>query len=59
MGRLLRRMGSEEQGHGMIGYLLITGFFSILVFEPELLVAVVYRISDLLSLLVLQVESVF
>ena len=59
MGRMLQRLGDEEQGHGVLGYILITGFFSLLVFQPELLVAVVYRISDLLSLLVLQIEAAF
>jgi len=59
MGRILRRLADEEQGHGVLGYVLVTGFFSVLVIQPELLVAVVYRISDFLSLLVSQIEVIF
>ena len=43
----------------VLGYVLVTGFFSVLVIQPELLVAVVYRISDFLSLLVSQIEVIF
>ena len=59
MGRILHRLGDDEQGHGVLGYVLITGFFSVLVLQPELLVAVVYRISDFLSLLVSQIDVFF
>ena len=59
MGRLRRRFGKDEQGHAVLGYVLITGFFSVLVLQPELLVAVVYRISDLLSLFVSQIGVIF
>lgn len=59
MGLLLHQFGDDEQGHAVLGYVLITGFFSVLVLQPELLVAVVYRISDLLSLFVSQVDVIF
>ena len=59
MGRLRRRFEEDEQGHAVLGYVLITGFFSVLVLQPELLVAVVYRISDLLSLFVSQIGVIF
>ena len=59
MGRLLQRLGSDEQGHAVVGYMLITGVFSVLIFQPELAVVLVYQIADILSLLVSQIESVF
>jgi Flp pilus assembly pilin Flp len=59
MGRTLHRLGDDEQGHAVLGYVLVTGFFSVLVIQPELLVAVVYRISDFLSLLVSQIDVIF
>ena len=40
-------------------YALVTGVFSLLVFQPELLVAAVYRPSDLLNLLLSQLDVVF
>ena len=59
MSRLLHRLVAEERGNGVIGYVLITGFFSVLVFQPELVVAAVYRLGDLMSLFVSQLESLF
>ena len=37
----LDRLVHEEQGHAALGYFLVTGILSVLVFQPELAVAVV------------------
>ena len=50
----------EEDGNGVVGYIMVTGvLLSILVFQPELAVAFVYRLGDLLSLFGSQVEALF
>ena len=59
MSRLITRLVHEENGNGLLGYVLVTGFFGVLVFQPELIVAVVYRLGDLMSLFVSQLEAIF
>ena len=53
------RFIDEEDGNGILGYVLVTGVLSVLVFQPELAVAFVYRLGDLLSLFGSQVEALF
>ena len=55
----LDQLVHEEQGHAALGYFLVTGILSVLVFQPELAVAVVYRLGDLLALFASQVQSLF
>ena len=43
----------------MWAYALVTGFFSVLVFQPELVAAAVYRFADLLNLFLSQLGVVF
>jgi len=59
MGRHWSRLVEEEDGNGVLAYIFVTGVLSVLVFQPELAVAVVYRLGDLLSLFHSQVESLF
>jgi hypothetical protein len=49
----------EEDGHAVLGYALVTGLFSVLVFQPELAAAVVYQLADLFNLFLSQVQAVF
>lgn len=53
------RLVDEEEGNGVLGYLFVTGVLSVLVFQPELAVAFVYRLGDLLSLFGSQLGSLF
>ncbi len=53
------RLVDDEDGNGVLGYLLVTGVLSVLVFQPELAVAFVYRLGDLLSLFGSQLEALF
>ena len=53
------RLVDEEDGSGALDYLLVTGVLSVLVFQPELAVAFVYRLGDLLSLFGSQLEALF
>jgi hypothetical protein len=41
------RLVDEEDGSRALGYLLVTGVLSILVFQPEFAAAFVYRLGDL------------
>ena len=59
MGRHWLRLVEEEDGNGVLAYIFVTGVLSVLVFQPELAVAIVYRLGDLLSLFHSQVESLF
>ena len=45
MTGLTCRLVVEEDGHGPLAYALVTGVLSVLVFRPELAVAVVYRLG--------------
>ena len=51
MTGLLDRLVQEERGHAALGYFLVTGVLSVIVFQPEVAAAAVYRLGDLLSLL--------
>ena len=53
------RLVDDEDGSRALGYLLVTGVLSILVFQPELAAAFVYRLGDLLSLFGSQLGSLF
>ena len=53
------RLFEEEDGHAVLGYALVTGLFSVLVFQPELAAAVVYQLADLFNLFLSQVQAVF
>lgn len=53
------RFVDDEDGNGVLGYVLVTGVLSVLVFQPELVAAFVYRLGDLLSLFGSQVEALF
>ena len=55
----LARLFEEEDGHAVLGYALVTGLFSVLVFQPELAAAVVYQLADLFNLFLSQVQAVF
>ena len=59
MDRRWSRFVAEEDGNGVLGYLFVTGVLSVLVFQPELAVAIVSRLGDLLSLFGSQLESLF
>ena len=59
MSLQLSRLVDEEDGNGILGYLLVTSVLSVLVFQPELAAAFVYRLGDLLSLLGSQLEALF
>jgi len=52
------RFVDEKNGNGVLGYVLVTGVLSVLVFQPELAVAFIYRLGDLLSLFGSQVQAV-
>ena len=56
---MISRLVTDESGHGLWVYALVTGFFSVLVFQPELIAAAVYRVADLLHLFLSQVNVVF
>ena len=53
------RLVDEEEGSGALGYIVVTGVLSVLVFQPELAVAAVYRLGDLLSLFGSQLGALF
>ena len=53
------RLVDEEDGSGALDYLLVTGVLSVLVFQPELAAAFVYRLGDLLGLFGSQLGSLF
>ncbi len=53
----LDRLVQEEHGHAALGYFVVTGILSVLVFQPLLAAAVVYRLGDLFSLFGAQVHS--
>ncbi len=55
----LQRLVHEERGHVALGYFLVTGVLSVIVFQPEVAAAVVYRLGDLLSLFGSQVHGLF
>jgi hypothetical protein len=57
MTGLLDRLVQEERGHAALGYFLVTTVLSVIVFQPELAAAAVYRLGDLLSLLGSQIQS--
>ena len=57
--QLLYRLLADESGHGLWVYALVTGFFSVLVFQPELIAAAVFRVADLLQLFSSQLGVVF
>ena len=59
MAEPLNRLVQEERGHAALGYFLVTGFLSVIVFQPEVAAAVVYRLGDLLSLFGSQVHGLF
>ncbi len=59
MTGLIRRLFVEEDGHAPLAYAFVTGVLSVLVFRPELAVAVVYRLADFLSLLGSRIDSLF
>ena len=59
MTGLLDRLVQEERGNAALGYFLVTGVLSVMVFQPELAAAAVYRLGDLLSLLGSQMHSQF
>lgn len=59
MTRLRRRLVREEDGHGAMAYALVTAFFSVMVFRPELVAAAFYRMADLFSLFVSQLPVSF
>ena len=55
----IRRLVREEDGHGPLAYALITAFFSVLVFRPEIVAAAFYRMVGLFSLFVSQLPVSF
>lgn len=57
--QLIYRLVWDESGNGLLAYALITGFFSVLVLQPELVAAAAYRLADLLALLMSQIGLVF
>lgn len=57
--QLIYRLAREDSGHGLWAYALITGFFSVLVLQPELVAAAVYRLADLLKLFLSQLGVAF
>ena len=57
MTGLLDRLVQEERGNATLAYFLVTGVLSVIVFQPELAAAVVYRLGDLLSLLGSQIRG--
>ena len=59
MTGLIRRLAREDDGHGPLAYAVITAFFSVLVFRPELIAAAFYRLAGLVSLFVSQLPVSF
>ena len=43
---LLYRLVRDESGYGLWAYALITGLFSVLVFQPELVAGAIFRLAD-------------
>ena len=56
---LLYRLVRDESGYGLWAYALITGLFSVLVFQPELVAGAVFRLADLLNLFISQLGFAF
>ena len=59
MTGLFWRLVREEDGYGPIAYAMVTAFFSVLVFRPEVIVAAFYRLAGLVSLFVSQLPVSF
>ena len=55
----LYRLVRDESGYGVWAYALITGLFSVLVFQPELVAGAVFRLANLLSLFISQLGFAF
>ena len=56
---LLYRLVRDESGSGLWAYALITGLFSVLVFQPELVAGAIFRLADLLNLFISQLGFAF
>lgn len=56
---LLYRLVRDESGYGLWAYALITGLFSVLVFQPELVAGAIFRLADLLNLFISQFGFAF
>ena len=56
---LLYRLVRDESGYGLWAYALITGLFSVLVFQPELVAGAVFRLADLLNLFISKLGFAF
>ena len=56
---LLYRLVRDESGYGLWAYALITGLFSVLVFQPELVAGAIFRLADLLNLFISQLGFAF
>ena len=54
-----RRLVREDHGNGALAWVVVTSTFSVLVFQPSLIVAAVDRFSNLVHLLISQLEYVF
>ena len=52
--QLINRLVWDEGGNALWAYALVTGLFSVLVFQPELLAGAVYRLGDLINLFLSQ-----
>ncbi len=59
MTGLIRRLVREEDGYGPIAYAMVTAFFSVMVFRPEIIAAAFYRLAGLVSLFVSQLPVSF
>ena len=53
------RCGGSVSGAGLWAYALITGLFSVLVFQPELVAGAIFRLADLLNLFISQLGFAF
>ncbi len=56
---LLYRLVRDESGYGLWAYALITGLFSVLVFQPELVAGAIFRLADVLNLFISQLGFAF
>ncbi len=56
---LLYHLVRDESGYGLWAYALITGLFSVLVFQPELVAGAIFRLADLLNLFISQLGFAF
>ena len=55
----LRRLVREDRGRGSLAYIVVAGVFSLLAFQPSLIVASVDRFSNLVNLLISQIGFAF